>query len=427
MPNSHEGRTGGCKTCHPAAASSCRPPLTTRTTTVRPRVSRVAATARPATLPRHSHSAYRAGPINTSVSVTGYGDHTPQLLVDRRESEQGRHHDGGLLRRRHHRPDHHLRCRRRVHGRHATINLVASDNADGSGIDQVFYKLDDAADFTAGTVVTTDAHGDHTLEFYSIDLAGNVEESRAWTSPCPAKPPVGRRHRSRHDVQRRCQLHGLTGVITLHATDDSSGVKESTTTLTVVPSRSSTLTVPGLPGARCSGRSHRWRGPCELRLPPRDRVCGSRWRRGTRELRVPRDQRGSRRSPFLPATRRPAGATPAIRQSKSSCRPLRTTRTTTVRRQGSPVAASARPATRHRPTGDVTYPACCFTRDVTVTTTGDHTLEFWSVDEAGNVETPHNTVNFTSPSADLRARRADPHRWSRPLRDRGPDLAVRVR
>ena len=31
---------------------------------------------------------------------------------------------------------------------------------------------------------------------------------------------------------------------------------------------------------------------------------------------------------------------------------------------------------------------------VSVTTTGTHTLEFWSVDTAGNVESPHTNVSF---------------------------------
>jgi hypothetical protein len=56
----------------------------------------------------------------------------------------------------------------------ATVTLLANDNAGGSGVSQTYYKLDGAPQ-VSGRVVTTGAEGAHTLEFWSVDVAGNAE------------------------------------------------------------------------------------------------------------------------------------------------------------------------------------------------------------------------------------------------------------
>ena len=56
----------------------------------------------------------------------------------------------------------------------ATIQLTAADGAGGSGVAHTYYRLD-AGDQAEGSSITTSALGAHTLEFWSVDGAGNVE------------------------------------------------------------------------------------------------------------------------------------------------------------------------------------------------------------------------------------------------------------
>jgi hypothetical protein len=56
----------------------------------------------------------------------------------------------------------------------ATITLSAVDDTGGVGVADTYYVLD-GGEVATGTVVSTSAVGDHTLTFWSIDLAGNVE------------------------------------------------------------------------------------------------------------------------------------------------------------------------------------------------------------------------------------------------------------
>ena len=56
----------------------------------------------------------------------------------------------------------------------ATITLTATDNAGGSGVESTRYILDSGTE-AAGTVVTVSTLGSHTLEFWSVDVAGNIE------------------------------------------------------------------------------------------------------------------------------------------------------------------------------------------------------------------------------------------------------------
>ena len=56
----------------------------------------------------------------------------------------------------------------------ATIHLTASDGANGSGVAHTYYRLDGGGQ-TEGSLITTSATGAHTLEFWSVDVAGNTE------------------------------------------------------------------------------------------------------------------------------------------------------------------------------------------------------------------------------------------------------------
>lgn len=75
----------------------------------------------------------------------------------------------------------------------AAIHLSATDNAGGSGVAATYYVLDGGSQ-TAGTLVTAATVGDHTLSFWSVDVAGNIEAAHlvsfAVTAPDPVVPPV---------------------------------------------------------------------------------------------------------------------------------------------------------------------------------------------------------------------------------------------
>jgi len=62
----------------------------------------------------------------------------------------------------------------------ATITLSATDGADGSGVSATWFRLDGAQE-AAGSVVTTTTVGEHALEYWSVDNAGNVEQSQTAT------------------------------------------------------------------------------------------------------------------------------------------------------------------------------------------------------------------------------------------------------
>ena len=68
----------------------------------------------------------------------------------------------------------------------ATIELTATD-AD-SGVADTFYVLDGGVQVT-GTSISVTALGAHTLEFWSVDVAGNVE-ARNTASFTVTAPPV---------------------------------------------------------------------------------------------------------------------------------------------------------------------------------------------------------------------------------------------
>jgi len=59
----------------------------------------------------------------------------------------------------------------------AAVTLTATDDADGSGVAYTYYSLDGGTE-TTGSIVMTSTVGTHTLEFWSVDAAGNVESPR---------------------------------------------------------------------------------------------------------------------------------------------------------------------------------------------------------------------------------------------------------
>ena len=59
----------------------------------------------------------------------------------------------------------------------ASITLTANDNPGGSGVAHTYYMLDAGAQ-TEGTSISVSSVGPHTLAFWSVDNAGNVESQR---------------------------------------------------------------------------------------------------------------------------------------------------------------------------------------------------------------------------------------------------------
>lgn len=56
----------------------------------------------------------------------------------------------------------------------ATIQLTAADNIGGSGVASTYYVVDGGAQLS-GLTVNVAGTGAHTLEFWSVDVAGNIE------------------------------------------------------------------------------------------------------------------------------------------------------------------------------------------------------------------------------------------------------------
>ena len=56
----------------------------------------------------------------------------------------------------------------------ATVTLTAVDDTGGAGVGDTYWTLD-GGDAATGTVIATSIAGTHTLTFWSVDLAGNIE------------------------------------------------------------------------------------------------------------------------------------------------------------------------------------------------------------------------------------------------------------
>lgn len=99
-----------------------------------------------------------------------------------------------------------------------TVNLTATDNL--SGVDKTFYSVDGGA-FQEGTVVTVAGAGLHVITFYSVDKAGNVEVRKQAEVKIDETAPV-----TTSGLQDGWyQEQELT--VTLKATDDLSGVAKT--------------------------------------------------------------------------------------------------------------------------------------------------------------------------------------------------------
>ncbi|HIH00620.1 TPA: hypothetical protein HA259_00805 [Thermoplasmata archaeon] len=92
----------------------------------------------------------------------------------------------------------------------ATVVFDREDNASGAAV--TMYRLDDGDWMErSGTTLDVDIDGSHTLEFYSIDVAGNEEEVKTLEFKVDATAPI-----------TTADADGST--VTLNVTDGASGV-----------------------------------------------------------------------------------------------------------------------------------------------------------------------------------------------------------
>jgi hypothetical protein len=70
----------------------------------------------------------------------------------------------------------------------ATILLTATDNAGGSGVAATYYTIDGGTQ-ASGTTIDVSGVGSHTITFWSVDAAGNVESATTATFEITAPAP----------------------------------------------------------------------------------------------------------------------------------------------------------------------------------------------------------------------------------------------
>jgi Doubled CXXCH motif (Paired_CXXCH_1) len=235
----------------------------------------------------------------------------------------------------------------------ATITFTATDNAGGEGVASTHYILDGGAEAT-GNSVTVNTAGTHTLEFWSVDVAGNVEtphqtvsfqitDSIAPTTASDAQP-----------------TYADSATITLTGTDNAGGSGIGSSHYILDGGTETTGTVVTVSTA------------------------------GSHTLEFwSVDAAGNVETPHTTVSFQ---ITDSIAPTTTSDAQASYAGTATITLTGTDNAGGSGVEATHyildggtEATGTV----------VTVSTVGSHTLEFWSVDVAGNAETPHQTVSFT--------------------------------
>jgi len=97
----------------------------------------------------------------------------------------------------------------------SAITLTADDNPGGSGVTHTYYILDDGIQIES-TLLGTGGQGAHTLRFWSVDLAGNIEATNTiayYVTGADSTPPV--------TTSNALTSYAGTATVTLTATDNS--------------------------------------------------------------------------------------------------------------------------------------------------------------------------------------------------------------
>ena len=244
----------------------------------------------------------------------------------------------------------------------AAIHLSATDNVGGSGVASTYYILDSGLQ-TAGTTVNTSAAGAHTVQFWSVDVASNIEtprKSAAFTVTIPPPPDTTAPATTSDAVAS----YVSSAAIHLSATDNVGGSGVAHTYYIL----DSGLQTAGTTVNTSVGGAH------ILQFWSVDTASNIETPRKTAAFTVT--------IPPGPDTTAPTTTSDAVANYTNSA---------TIHLSASDNAGGSGVAHTYYVL-DSNAEAQGTT--VSVVTLGAHTLEFWSVDTSGNVETPRKNASF---------------------------------
>jgi hypothetical protein len=236
----------------------------------------------------------------------------------------------------------------------ASVRLTATDNVGGSGVSATYYRLDGAAQ-TAGNSVSVSAIGYHTLQFWSVDVAGNVETPTSvsfWVTVPDTTPP--------HTTSDAVAAYAGSATVRLSATDSQSAIYATYYRLDGALAAIGTVVTVTSPGAHT------------LEFWSVDAAGMVETSHHTAAFTIE----------AVPDLTPPVTSSDAVMAYAGPA--VISLRATDI--GGSGVAATYFVLDGGAETaGSV----------VTVSSLGTHTLEFWSVDGAGNTESPRRTATFS--------------------------------
>jgi photosystem II stability/assembly factor-like uncharacterized protein len=330
----------------------------------------------------------------------------------------------------------------------ATIRLTATDNSGGTGVAHTYYVLDGALQ-TEGVSVSAETAGPHTLEFWSVDVAGNQEtphKTAGFTvtipdmiAPVTTSDVPATRH---YDVNATIHLSATDNVGVAHTYWKLDGGSQSESlpititfagthtlefwsvdaALNVEPTHTVTFTVaaPAPPADRTPPSTtyspvDPYTDPTTIHLTATDNVGGS----GVASTYWKLDG-GVQTSGLTVVVAGPRAHTLEF-WSVDVAANIETHHVITVAIPDTtaPVTDSDTSASYlwtasiHLTAADNVAVAHTYWKlddgsqiegaSVSTSVAGSHTLEFWSVDAAGNPESPHKTAKFviTAPPASL--------------------------
>lgn len=108
-----------------------------------------------------------------------------------------------------------------------TVTLYAEDNVGGSGVAQVYHKLGEATEFTAGQSFAVNTEGVHTFRAYAVDAAGNTGPTRIFTDALRIDGTAPTVSLERSTLPNSFGWYSNTVVITVTASDVVTGVLPS--------------------------------------------------------------------------------------------------------------------------------------------------------------------------------------------------------
>jgi hypothetical protein len=250
----------------------------------------------------------------------------------------------------------------------ATITLTPTDG--GSGVANTYYRVDGGAQ-TAGTVITiappASGSAAHTIQFWSVDWAGNIEAVRTASFTITVHdttPPT--------TTSNARPFYGATAVVTLTATDNGGGSGVANTYYKVDGGSQQTGTAP-ITTVSISGA-----GPHTLEFWSVD-VAGN--------IEAPHKV-----ATFAIDIVAPTTVSNALGSYEG---PATIALTANDNVGGSGVAA-----TYYTVDGGSTTTGTVITVAAPAVGVATHTVQFWSVDNVGNAETPHHSATFTVQSVE---------------------------